>query len=239
MFLSRVRHYFMEWMSSRYRQAGRMAARNRFSDTSNLLHNEAKLIVDGGASVGNTVARFQKLFPEAVIHAFEPNPSALIKLNQRFELSTNVVIHPEALGASNETIQLQILERESASSILNPTVANARYHPMEMTVKNVVKAPQVRLDSVLDSDIDVLKLDLQGYELEALRGAESVLSRTKIILTEIEFIPMYENQPLFSDIDHFLGNYQFRLFNLYELWTHPDGQLTAGDALYVNPKYID
>ena len=109
-----------------------------------------------------------------------------------------------------------------------------------MEIRQVVEVLQVRLeDTMKDSgEIDLLKLDLQGYELEALKGCGSLLERIKIITTEIEFVALYDNQPLFGDIDVFLRAHGFRLLNLYELYTHPDGQLTAGDAVYLNSKYF-
>jgi hypothetical protein len=97
----------------------------------------------------------------------------------------------------------------------------------------------VRLDSVFDQEIDILKLDLQGYELEALRGATTLLPRVKTITVEVEFVPLYNGQPLFGDVDVCLRQAGFRLLNLYELWTQPDGQLTAGDAVYLNTRYFE
>jgi hypothetical protein len=107
-----------------------------------------------------------------------------------------------------------------------------------MDVAQIVDVPMVRIDGVLNQEVDILKLDLQGYELEALRGATNLLPRIKTITTEVEFVPLYDGQPLFGDIDCFLRQSGFRLLNLYELWTHPDGQLTAGDAIYLNTHYF-
>jgi len=96
----------------------------------------------------------------------------------------------------------------------------------------------VRLADILpDTSIDIFKLDIQGYELEALRGANHLLKEIPLVFTEVEFIPLYQNQPLFSDLEQFLRSCGFRLYNLYELWTHPDGQLTAGDALFINHRF--
>jgi hypothetical protein len=59
-----------------------------------------------------------------------------------------------------------------------------------------------------------------------------------VITTEVEFVPLYEGQPLFGDIDVFLRQHGFKLLNLYDLWTQEDGQLTAGDAVYLNTRYF-
>ncbi len=47
---------------------------------------------------------------------------------------------------------------------------------------------------------------------------------------------IYENQALFGDIDTFLTRAGFRLLNLYELYTQPDGQISSGDAVYLNTR---
>jgi hypothetical protein len=121
---------------------------------------------------------------------------------------------------------------------MKPSQILKSYHGKRMGIDRIVKVQQVRLDQVLDAEIDILKLDLQGYELQALRGCEQLLERIKLVTIEVEFAPLYENQSLFSDIDIFLRRNQFSLFNLYELWTHFDGQLTSGDALYLNKRYF-
>jgi len=97
----------------------------------------------------------------------------------------------------------------------------------------------VRIDSIIsEAEIDILKLDLQGFELDALKGADKILKNTKLVFTEIEFTELYNDAPLFSHIDLFLRPHGFRLLNFYSLWTHPDGQLTSGDAIYLNTKYF-
>ena len=94
-----------------------------------------------------------------------------------------------------------------------------------------------RLDGVVLDPIDVLKLDLQGYELEALRGLGERLQQVRTILTEAEFVPLFEGQPLFGDVDAALRKAGFRLFHLYDVWSHADGQVTSADALYVNERF--
>lgn len=101
--------------------------------------------------------------------------------------------------------------------------------------------PTSRLDDVLSGPIDILKLDLQGYELEALRGAGNLLSQTRVVLTEVGFLPIYEQAPTFCDIHEFLKP---REFEIHELYVHymfwgPQGRLEWGDALYLNHAFDD
>jgi FkbM family methyltransferase len=62
-----------------------------------------------------------------------------------------------------------------------------------------------RLDDIPEvGGADYLKLDVQGAELDVLRGAERLLGSTLIVETEVEFVPMYVDQPLFADVDRHL-----------------------------------
>lgn len=219
--------------------SGRMAVRDRYMDIRKHITVQQPLIIDGGASTGNSSRRFLHDYPYAQIHAFEPIPSALEQLNAALKKYSNVNIHPQALGASNKRMTFHVLQHPSSSSFLSPTNLNIHYHSGEMELAQEIEVEMVRLDSIFHESADLLKLDLQGYELEALKGAGEWLRQVKIITTEVEFVPLYVGQPLFSEIELYLREHGFYLFNLYELWTHADGQLTAGDAVFFNRRYFD
>lgn len=212
---------------------GPMARRDRFADARELVETDRPVLVDGGAHVGRVIDRFLADFAEPTIHAFEPIPPLAQMLNQKYADRANVHIHCAALGASAGTVQFNVVGNVMSSSVLKPSDFANNLHGDAVAVKQTAALPQVRLDEVIDSPIDVLKLDLQGYELEALKGAERLLDRTRIIISEVEFVPLYDDQPLFGDIDAYLRARGFALRNLYDLYTLEDGQLTSGDAMYV------
>jgi len=219
---------------------GRMAVRDRYADIKARLATESPTIIDGGANNGSTTDLFLEQYRSPIIHAFEPIPELVNRLKRTFAERKNVTIHGAALGAEAKTISFNVVNNLVSSSVLNPSALNKGIHGDRMEIRQVVEVPQVRLEDVMQDSrvIDLLKLDLQGYELEALKGCGSLFERIKIISTEIEFVALYDDQPLFGDIDVFLRAHGFRLLNLYELYTHPDGQMTAGDAVYLNSKYF-
>jgi FkbM family methyltransferase len=219
---------------------GRMAVRDRYADIKEKLRSESPIIIDGGAHAGNVIEVFLTQYTAPIIYAFEPNPNLINILKKKYISRSNINIYPFALGSETTKSLFNIINAGASSSILNPSDILRRYHGDNANIEKTFEVPVVRLDDVLNDVgiIDLLKLDLQGYELEALKGSEIILRRTKIITTEIEFVPLYEKQPLFADIDEYLRRYDFRLYNLYELWTQQDGQLTAGDAVYLNSRFF-
>jgi hypothetical protein len=73
----------------------------------------------------------------------------------------------------------------------------------------------VALDEVEQArDADYLKLDVQGAEADVLRGASRVLAEAVVVHTEVEFVPLYRDQPLFGDIDALLRAHGF-LFHTF------------------------
>ena len=100
------------------------------------------------------------------------------------------------------------------------------------------------------SKIFLLKLDLQGGELEALRGAENLLSNgcISIIFIEAVFVEKYENQPLLRDLWNFLADFGYRLHSLHDIKSGDyDGtknvlrkeQLNQCDALFLSQEVLD
>jgi hypothetical protein len=104
-----------------------------------------------------------------------------------------------------------------------------------------------RLDDIPEvTNIDLLKIDVQGGELGVIKGAERHLKNAVMVLTEVEFVEMYSGQPLFADIDaelrrqgfviHMLGALQGRAFKPISVNGNPErglNQLIWSDAVYV------
>jgi len=215
--------------------AGRMVTRDWTSDVHALLKTfPPRVIVDGGAHTGRFTRKFLQHYKNARIHAFEPIPSLATNLTKSFP--KRVTVHAVALGDKNEDLKFNVLAYKGASSVFEPSPVLKAFQKGKTAVSRVLTVPCRRLESIIPA-VDLIKLDLQGYELNALKGCGALLKATRLIVTEIEFIPLYNNQPLFSDIAMYLSANNFRLFNLYDLWTHPHGQLTAGNAIFINRSF--
>lgn len=165
-------------------------------------------IVDVGAmSLGeekDPYARLMKTVPTEVI-GFEPVARECESLNLRARPGCSYL--PYAVGDGTEQVFYEC-QFPMTSSLLEPNEELlAMFHELGDVTRVVEKrrVQTVRLDDVPEvKGTDYLKLDVQGGELMVLRGAIATLRDILVLHTEIEFVPMYKNQPLFSDIDAFL-----------------------------------
>ncbi len=82
-------------------------------------------------------------------------------------------------------------------------------------VKQVEEVQTTRLDDIPElGEVDFLKMDVQGAELNVVQGGTQTLKNVTVIQTEVEYIPLYKNQPLFSDVDMALREHGFWLHGM-------------------------
>jgi len=170
-------------------------------------------IVDIGAmSLGEGTEPYHKLMELGIadIVGFEPIKEEWEKL-----ISTappNYRYFPYFIG-DGKSATFHECNYPMTSSLYEPnTKLLDKFQNLENLVQ-VVKKTRVEtkcLDDIDDiGDIDLLKIDVQGAELDVLKGARKSLKNCLIIHTEVEFVPLYKNQPLFSDIDFYLRKSDF------------------------------
>lgn len=199
--------------------------RDKWTDAATLSDTDSPVIIDAGAAIESedSVGSLLEAFDSPTIIAFEPRPEKALELAEKYK-ETSVVVHEFAVGDTVDTININL--SGGSSSVLLPTSG-------KIEVESTITVDQVRLDDFLDASPDVLKLDLQGYELQALEGAADLLPDVKVVITEINFQPLYRESATFNDIDKFLQERGFKLFNIYDIHTWPSGDLVWGDAVYV------
>jgi FkbM family methyltransferase len=221
-----------------------MKSKNRkslYKQILNLLPQITYVDVGARASKHN---RFVKAFPKAQYIGFELDVEECKRLN-----SLNIERHqfyPQAIGRKSETRTLYVTRNPACSSLYEPN-SQEMHRFMECgpffdilekkTVKTVSLDDWCRDNDLTESEF--LELDTQGSELDILQGSEHLLATSILGLqVEVEFFPIYKNQPLFSDVDSYLQRLGFCLFDLsrYRLrraYIKTRGQLLWGHALYL------
>lgn len=207
-------------------------------------------IADIGAS-GGINSRWQKKFFKTKGVLFEPDPKSFHELNQ--DKDNKFIYFNSALSDSSKRTILNICDWREASSIFEPNfnLLNKYPNPERFKIIDRIHLKTEKLDKLIyDSSInqlDFIKIDTQGSELEILKGAENTLKDVVGLEVEVEFVELYKNQPLFSEVNDYL---LLKRFDLYDLkmtyWKkkglsndNKKGQLIYADALYFKPpKFI-
>lgn len=203
-------------------------------------------LVDGGAARG-LPPHWEGVRPYLRVIGFEPDERSFNKLIRAAAPSFRYL--PVALGRTKGVVTFYLTKKRSKSSVFKPDPLFFSKFPGAERLE-IVREEEMLLDT-LDhqlraagaSGVDFIKLDIQGGELAALRGGAKTLSGPVFgIEVEVEFTPVYRNQPLFADVDTFLRPYGFELFDLRPYYWkrkigldlgNPKGQLIYADALYL------
>jgi FkbM family methyltransferase len=123
------------------------------------------------------------------------------------------------------------------SSIFPPNTALVSRFQGLGELMQVVRTSQldtVRLDDLpACQGTDFIKVDTQGAELMILKGGERLLQNVQVVQTEIEFVQLYEGQPLFADVDTYLRSQGFQLHKFSGIMGRTFKPLMAGGNAYT------
>lgn len=138
--------------------------------------------VDVGANRGEWTALVLASHPGATVHAFEPTPDLVGDLQSRFADDPRFVLEPIALGSERGTASLYLNPRHDSMNSLVEAVA-----PDAATIDVAVR----RGDDVLSDrgvgQIDYLKVDVEGHDLDVLRGFRGLLEAGKVDVVQFEY----------------------------------------------------
>ena len=205
-------------------------------------------ILDVGAALTETPP-YQSLIDAGVgrLFGFEPDPQACARLNEEYGAPHRFIqgfagdghratFHQTNWGQTGSLYapNTRLVEKfQNLTELMTPVATHA--------------VNTIRIDDVAEiDDVDLLKIDIQGGELSVLQNAMRALSSTLVVQTEVEFVELYQGQPMFADVDIFLRaqGFQFLTFNGFGSRAlkplAPQGNLNMGfrqnlwsDAIYV------
>lgn len=186
--------------------------------------------VDVGAYRGDWTRMFKRVFPAASVLMVEPQANKLPLLEAVCSYYPDVECESVLLGPRDGEV-LDFIEMETGSSVLEEQSRFSR---------NTVYKSAVTLDTLISrraegfEAVDFLKLDVQGYEIEILKGAPKVLSSCELVLMEASLIPINRGCPLIHDVIEFMASSGFRLLDFCSQIRRKDTALWQTDLLFIS-----
>lgn len=166
------------------------------------------VIVEAGAFNGSDTLRLKKLFPKAVIYAFEPVPSLYEWLERKTKDISGIHTYPYALSNISGSTLMWIAHKRSNPDI--PSQASSLRVPLErlndevMQFSYTIEVLTITLDDWADKyaikKVDFLWLDIQGMELAVMQAAPCMMKNVLAALVEVSFKEGYKGEPLKKEV---------------------------------------
>ena len=186
------------------------------------------VFIDVGAHKGETIRLFNDNFEINKSYSFEASPltfkilqKKLDKIKRKYN-KTQIFLENLALGSENKKIYLKHLN-ESSSSTIKSINSNSKYFKKKFFFLNKynkknfykeIEVEQILLEEFAKknkiNEIDFIKIDTEGYELEVLKGSENILNKVNFVLFEHHYDDMIVKNYFFSDIHLFLLKNNFK-----------------------------
>lgn len=202
-----------------------------------LIKIKCPLIFDIGANRGNITEKYLKTFPSPMILAFEPFPDSFEILHSRFSGNKKVSCFQKAAASIAGQKNFYVNKNVDTNSLLRPQKTGLSSDEQvnnisTISVDTIILDEFCKVENI--SHIDILKMDIQGGEFDALLGLNNLLAKREIdlIYSEVYFVEQYERQPLFHDISKLLFQYGYQLQDIYNP-IYGKGSIAWADVIFI------
>lgn len=197
--------------------------------------DQLNTIIDVGANQGQFALAASESYPQSFIYSFEPVPHVFRRLQNNTKRNTRIRHFPFGLGDEDGDINFFENQYSHASSALPLSKVQSELFSNTNSVTATTIAIR-KLDTIID-EIEIrspllLKLDVQGYEVDVLRGGKGFLKHVDYLLVEVSFVPMYEGELLFDEMHSFIKENGFELMGPVGFLQSSDLQILQMDMLY-------
>ena len=190
-----------------------------------------KGIIHIGAHYGEEISEYIDNGIQDII-LFEPLVENFDILSKKVKtLNANIEGYQVALGSKKGDATMYVSDNEKqSSSVLKPKV-HLTHHP-HVKFPSTEEVEVHLLDDYNSNDYNFINMDVQGYELEVLKGGTKTLEHVDYVYCEVNRDEVYENNAYVEELDEFLKEY-----NMVRVMTSWEGQIW-GDALYVRENLL-
>jgi FkbM family methyltransferase len=196
-----------------------------------------RTVLDVGANVGKFTNLISDILTDVNIYSFEPLAECFDELTKNTKHLENVKCFNYALGEEQSEITIYHNEFSPSSSILKMKELHRDIYPS--TANSVEEIVQIKDMDSLNDKINwipktLMKIDVQGFEINVLKGATSSLNNIDVLIIETLFVELYENQTQFDDIYSFLVKRNFSYRGNHEQIKDPkSGRILWADAVFI------
>jgi FkbM family methyltransferase len=221
---------------ARYTKGKILRYDNHFNSTLDVIRryspSEGMPVVDVGAYDGDSTFYLAKHLPKNQILGFEPNPEPFGKANADLARHPKVKLINIGFSSTTGEKSLFVTNDSVSSSLLKIGDTN------EFRFKKSVSVKVSTLDDFFQNygSILLIKLDVQGAELDILEGGGETIAKTRFILTEMLNAKLYNGACQYFEVDQFLRKSGFKIHSIFSDYNHAGTKYF--DALYFNERLI-
>lgn len=203
------------------------------------------VIFDVGANIGQSIDHYRALFPDACIHSFEPNPPTFARLTERYGEADGINLHPIALADRSGESRFHVTRLSEMSSLLEPEGWLRQMSPGGKYDFSTISVPLDTLDQFCAGRgidyIDILKIDVQGAELQVLRGAARMLAggRIGMLYLEANLAETYVGQTTLAGMLNYLEPVGYRIWNILPFVYTCANRAWTANVLFLSTNLIE
>jgi FkbM family methyltransferase len=194
-------------------------------------------LFDIGAAIGEFSRAAHVAWPGIRIFAFEPIPNSFSHLQQTLSKIPGSEAINVAIGENNCDVSFEHSAARDASSLLKMADLHKSAFPHSVETQTITVKME-KLDTVAQrlsfSEPLIIKIDVQGYEKNVLKGGDNTIRQANVVITETSLEPLYQNQALFPQIYEHMRDRGFTFRGVLDQLRHPqDERVLQIDAIFV------
>ena len=235
--------FFASWFAALSPGKHRALEQSRLGLLPASLRRAMALVVDIGANEGQWIESLLDLIRIQQTFVIEPNPAAMLRCKERLRGRPGITFSDVAVGSKRDSAVLHVTKSSDFSSLLIPNhhLIDANYGHESSAIVGEQRVEVVPLDDLLPAgeEIDLMKIDVQGFEREVLAGSTGALRRTRAVVVETNFQSHYSNDSTFEALFRlFTRDLGFSFWNISNPFHGKTGQSLWADAIFINPALV-